>query len=488
VVAASADAESAFEHAERAGRDALFSWVGAAAGSAFLFLVGSWLARPWTGGDTPFVLDGTSALFDCLSRRDFVACRMSEKLDYWGLISPMGDWPPFQYMVDAVSIGLGAEQHNDRERVFSTLSVAGVVSAVVLARAVLVRVGQRAWFWGFLLVVLSGPIIAYARSTAGEALAAGLLICVVAATVLRAPPPLVAVAAFAACLTKETSYPFVAALGLLGLVLARRRTGEPIRTHVIWGVGGLAASFVLASLFNIVRFGSILNTNYLQPELHTPGIGRKLEYTLALFVSPNGGMLFFWPAASVLLAAACLVPFVLRGRKLDPRPSLVLVAVTLVLAVGFASWWTPFGWGGYGPRLTMPWVLPLVLLGLVAYGEPLGHLVRRFLASPWRLLAVFGVVLALTLPHVGYMWKVSSIGGFFDAQTPSCDAPWRIGVEEFHACQHELMWQGRPVSTYAVEGVVTRGGAVTSFVIAVGLLGSLILLRRELGVRGEDGE
>jgi hypothetical protein len=456
---------------------------------SFLFLVAVWAARPWTAGDTPFVLDGTNALIECLSRRDFVACRFSGELDFWGLMSPMGDWPLLQYVPDLISVGLGVDAHNDRERVLSLLGVAGVVSSVILARVVLSRAGQSAWFWGFLLVVLSGPILAYARTTLGEALATGLLVCLVAATLLRAPPPVVALAALGACLTKETAYPFLAALGLLGLVLARRRTGEPIRRHVVWGGAGMGVGIVLASLFNIVRFGSVLNTNYLEPELHTPGIGRTLEYTIALFVSPSGGMFVFWPAASFLLATACLLPLVFRpGRDLDMRPALVLISVITGLTLGFASWWTPFGWAGYGPRLTLPWVLPLVLIGLVAYGESLGELARRLLAPLWRLLLVFAVVLAFSLPHVGHMWQPEATGEFFQATTPPCDAPWRGGVAEFHACQHEQMWFGRPMPLYALQGVGTTGGALTSFALAVGLLGCLILLREELRMppRGHD--
>ena len=455
-------------------RAVALGWARRAALGAFGFLVVTWLARPWTHGDTPFVLDGTNVLLDCLSRHDFVGCRKSDHLDYWGLMSPMGDWPPFQYLVDLGSIGLGIDEHNDRERVFSTLSVAGVVSCVGLSWIVLSRVGQKAWCWGFLTIILSAPLMVYARSTAGEALASGLLMAVVAASVLRARPPLVALAVFAACLTKETSYPFVAALALLGLVLARRRTEQPIRSHVLWGAGGVLASFTIAALFNVVRFGSIFNTNYLQPEFHTPGVARKLDYALALVASPSGGMLVFWPAASVLVGAACLLPLRTRGRRLDPRPALVLVTVVVVLTLGFASWWTPFGWAGYGPRLSVPWVPALVLLALVAYGDALAELARRLLAPTWRLLVVTCALLALALPHVGYMWKVSSISDFF---RPNC---WRIGVQEFHRCQHELLWSRRPVGTYAIRGLGTAGGAATSVVLAAGILGSLFAFRATL--------
>ncbi len=464
---------------KRAGAQALVFSARSAVAASFVFLVAVWAARPWVGGDTPFVLDGSNAFLDCLSAHDFVGCRHSGQLDYWGLTSPIGDWPLLQHLPDLITIGILGDSHPDRTRVLALLSVAGVVASVILARVVLSRTGHGAWFWGFMFVVLSGPILAYGRTTAGEMLAAGLLVCLVAATLLRAPPPLVALAALAACLTKETAYPFVAALGILGLVLARRRTGSPIRAHLVWGAAGMAVAIVLASLFNIVRFGSVLNTNYLEPELHTPGIARKLEYVVALLVSPSGGMLVFWPAATVLLLAACLLPLV-RRRGLDRRPALVLIAVILGLSVGFASWWTPFGWSGYGPRLALPWVLPLVLLGIVAYGEPLGELARRLLAPSWRLLLVFGAVLVLTVPHIGQMWRPKATAGFFEDKKPPCDAPWRGGVAEWHSCQHDLLWFRRPMPVYAAEGVQNAGGAATIVAVALGLLGCLVLLREEL--------
>lgn len=461
-------------------------WVRLGVAAGFLAFVVTWVARPWVAGDTPFVWDGTDAFIDCISRRDFVACRHSGELDFWGLTSPIGDWPLLQHVPDLVAIGLGADTHHTRELVFVLLGVAGVVGAVLLATLVLSRIGQPAWTWGFLAVVLSGPLIVYARTTFGEALATALLVCLVAATTLRAPPQIVALAVLAASLTKETSYPFVAALGVLGLLLASRRTGRPVRRHLTWGAAGLAVAIVAASLFNLVRFGSPLNTNYLEPELRTPGLLRPLEYSLALLVSPNGGIVVYWLSASALVLAACALPLAFRSRlRLDPRPALVLTAIVLGLNLGLATWWDIFG-HGYGPRLTVPWVLPIVLLALVAYGEVLGDLARRLLAPTWRLLLVFAVVFASALPAVGHMWKPEAVGDFAAERQPPCDAPWRGGVEEWHACQSDLLWfDYRPRPLYSIEGVATTGGALSTVVLALTLLGCLILLRQDLQVEAE---
>jgi hypothetical protein len=456
-------------------------WVRLGVAGLVAGLVAMWAARPWVAGDTPFVWDGTNAFLDCLSDRDLVACRHAGELDYWGLTSPIGDWPLLQHVPDLISIGLGAQAHPTRELVFVLLSVAGIVASLALSWVALARAGQAPWFWGFLLIVISGPLLVYGRTTAGEALATGLLVSLVAAAVLYAPPPLVALAALAACLTKETSYPFVAALGVMGLLLARRRTGLPIRRHLAWGAGGIAIAIVLASMFNVVRFGNVLNTNYLEADLHTPGLSRPLEYAAALLISPNGGMVVYWPAASAVLLAACLLPLVVpSGLHLDPRAALVLIGVIGGLTLGFATWWDPFG-SGYGPRLTLPWVLPLVLVALVAYGDAIGKLVSRLLTPFWRLLLVFAVVFAFALPHVGHLWQPEATGGFFEGETPPCDAPWRGGVEEWHACQHERLWfDRRPMPLYSVEGVATAGGVVTSVALALALFGCLVLLRADL--------
>jgi len=443
-----------------------------------------WVAYFWVAGDTPFVLDGSNAFLHCLSQHDYSACGYTGKLNYWGLMSPVGDWPLLQHVPDLAAIKLGANGHPARERLLELLNVSGVVGAIALAWVTLSRIGQRAWFWGFLFLVFTSPLLWYTRTTAAEPLATAYLVLLVAVTALRAPGPVIAVAAIAACWTKETSYPFVAALGALGLVLAHRRTGQPIRAQLLWGIGGLAVGFTLASLFNEVRFGKVLNPNLFERQLHTNGTGRQLEYAAGLLVSPSGGMFVFWPVASVLILTGCLLPVLWRRRGVYGRPALVLAFVVAGLMLGFASWWTPFGWAGYGPRLFLPWGLPLALIVLVAYAEPLGRIARRVLTPLWGLALVFLVSFAFTLPHIGHMWRPHATDRFFDQPKPRCDAPWRGGEAKWNKCQHEQMWLDRPMPLYALHGLRSPAGIVTALVVAAGLLGCLFQLRRGLAVSG----
>ncbi len=434
-------------------------------------------------------MDGTDALAGCLKRGDLVACGFTHHITAFGGMSPIGPWPLLQYVPDLVSTSLGVTTHPDRVRILALLGLGVLMISMLLAWVALSRAGHAGWFWGFLLVALSGPMLAYANTSWGELLASGLLVCFVAVTLVQAPPAVIALAAFAAGLTKETVYPFVAVLGLLGLVLARRRTGRPIRRHVAWGASGLVLAIVLASLFNVLRYGSVLNTNQLQPEFHTPGIGRTFEFALGLLVSPNGGMFFFWLSASVLLSLACLLPLFRSRYGLDRRPALVLIAVVLALTFGLASWWSPFGWQAWGPRLTIPWILPLVLIATAYYGEPIGQLARRLLAQPWRLLLVAAVLVAVTLPHVGYLSRPqATIATFFSPTDRRCHGSYGIGSSRYYACLHEQMWTRHPMLLDAVPGLKTTTGAVTSVAVTLGVLGCLILLRQGLQLGGTVGD
>src|SRR5947208_7237930 len=155
-------------------------------------------------GDTPFALGGSNAFLNCLSQHDYSACGYTGKLNYWGLMSPIGDWPLLQHVPDVVAIKLGANGHPARERILELLNVVGIVGAIGVAWITLARIGPRARFWGFLFIVLTSPLIWYTRTTAAEPLAAAVLVFLVAATSLRAPGPVIALAAIGACWSKET--------------------------------------------------------------------------------------------------------------------------------------------------------------------------------------------------------------------------------------------------------------------------------------------
>ena len=146
-----------------------------------------------------------------------------------------------------------------------------------------------------------------------------------------------------------------------------------------------------------------------------------------------------------MLFAALLVPPLARMR--DRPISLTLALIVAGLTVSLASWYSPFGWIAWGPRLTLPWVLALLLLALAAFGRDLAAPARRLLAPAWRFGLVALAVVAMTLPHVGYLWRPETKDEFFalSRDNPDCDDP--AGSRGYYACLHETMWSRRPIPT-----------------------------------------
>jgi hypothetical protein len=439
-------------------------------GAAWIALV--WLNRPVLGIDTLPLMRGTEALDGCLGALDLVDCRSE------GAIGP---FPALQHIPDLVAYSVLGLSDGGRVRVLAFLSGLAIAASVWAAWVVFRRAGCPEWRWLFLVAVVSGPVIAYGNTTWGEMPAAGLLTLLVAAAFLQVQPALVGLAAFGAGLTKETAYPFVVALGLLALVLARRRTGRSVRLHVLGGAIGVASAIAVATALNLIRFGDATNTHYLNDEFRTPA-NRVLELAAGLVVSPSGGILFFWPIASVLVGLVLALPIARAARGAASIsgiwPALGLVALLAALILGFASWWVPFGWAAWGPRLSLPWVLPILLLSLAAYGTLLRPLAARAFGSTPGLAIVGLATLVVASPHVGFLWRYSTVPAFFERETAHCPA---LGPGTQHyTCLHEQMWSRRPIWVDALEGLSSTRAILTFVAVAAVALGSLILFRREL--------
>lgn len=458
------------------------SWALIAVGLGLGGIVLSWFVRPARAGDTGPLMDGTEAIARCLARLDLVSCEDGEAI---------GPWPVLQHLPDLAAHTVGLSD-GARVRVLATLSVVGIVAAVWAAFVTLRRTGSPEWRWGFLLVVVSGPALAYGNATWGEMLAAGLLTLFVAAGLLRVHPVLFGAAAFGAGLTKETGYPFVVALGLIALVLSRRWHAGPLRRHLLLGSAGILAAVVGSSLLNVMRFGTPRNAYYLDPGLRTQSPEWFLELVAGLFVAPNGGIVFFWPTAVVVFALLTLTPVVraLRG-DLAWRAAWVAVALLVVvtgLVGGLAAWWAPFGWWAWGPRLSLPWVFPLVLLALAAFGPAMRRGVLVMLGSNGRLAVASTLTVIVSLPHVGLLWRPETVGEFFFLTvTDVCPGGGPPPTAAYYACLREELWSRHPIWLDALRGLAGWEGLATVLAVSLVVAGCLVLLRQEAAARIEGG-
>ena len=118
----------------------------------------------------------------------------------------------------------------------------------------------------------------------------------------RRRPALIGFAAFGASLTKETGYPFVVALGLVGLLLARRAHRGRRRPPHLFGLAGM----VTRPRTSRPRSTCSATAHRGTPTTSTRRSARRPRSSSpsslrGLVVAPNGGVLVFWPIASWLL-------------------------------------------------------------------------------------------------------------------------------------------------------------------------------------------
>jgi hypothetical protein len=253
----------------------------------------------------------------------------------------------------------------------------------------------------FVAVVLAGPLVWYGHASFAEMLVALLTLGLVAALADGAGAPRVVLLMVAAAISKDTALPFLVLLALAAAWTASD-AADPwhARLRLVPITVAAMVALVVVVGFNFIQFGAFSNTHYLTTTYIVPTIAIQVRFFIAIWLSPNGGVLPFWPAYGALLALALAAAArdiraaAGRGRLDVALPSVLVVAVLFGLTFGFSKWDSPLGWISWGPRLLIPWLPAAVYLLLAAHASGaeslLGSLIRH------RALAV-GVVLALAL-------------------------------------------------------------------------------------------
>ncbi len=373
-----------------------------------------WLARPERGGDTGPLQTGSEALSRCLAALDLVHCTGR---------GPIDPFPVLQHVPDMAGHVAGLSV-DGRTRLLAALSALGVVSRSPQHGSSCAGSGFPSG-GGASSSSRERPHARIRQHDVGRDARDGSRDPPGRGRAPPCPPALVGLAAFGAGLTKESGYVFVAALALVALLLARRRGGCSVRRHIVFGGAGLGFAIAVGAGLNVIRYGTPRNAYYLDPGLRTTTVEKAFELGAGLFVAPNGGILAFWPLATILVALLLAVPVVraLRGATSwrEAWPALALLAVVAGLTVGLAIWWAPFGWWAWGPRLSLPWVLPILLVAVAAFGSALSPLLARVLTPVAGLAGVAILVVVAALPHVGLVWRPQTIGDFFfRAETAAC--------------------------------------------------------------------
>ena len=344
-------------------------------------------------GDTQALLTGVNEAVNCLSKKP--------------ITFPCGPgvihFPIFQYIVSSPFNFIGVSNE-------LIIKILGLMSFVwfFIAGAVFWRVGfisvGKSGAHLSLLILLSGYMLWYMSSSFNEAASFGLFSLLVLSILDKWKLLKVCFIAFACTITKEVAFPFVLYFMLISFFARESRIGinktfyyyilKFFNTY-IFAILSIMAGVAINFAFNYFRYGSIKNLFNLDPALHTP-----LEYIpnflLFLFFSPAAGLVFTWFSLSTIL----ILPIVLFVRN---RLNIILILLTLlglILAnIGFASWYSPFGFNAWGPRLTLPFLGSVAIISIYLV-VPDTIIFLKKLGQIKGLLLCFTIITISSLPNL----------------------------------------------------------------------------------------
>jgi len=367
-------------------------------------------------GDTLILAQSASNILTCIHQGIFLNCP--------------GVWhfPLSQYIPSVFFSAIGFSE----ARILTALTYLN--RAAFIASVALFYTAGKRWAGkpaGVLLatVLLSGYGLVYATSSFNEATAFFLIALFVYACLARWNWMLILSINLAAGITKEIAPPFLMAMGLLAVISNwnRNRMQEQIKFAFILLLG-FAGSLVVNSAFNFFRYSSFQNVQLLAKAYTVPNISIWTDYFFMLLFSPNGGLLWAWPTW-------CILCFILmyqanriyrkqkwRTSGRETLPIIGFLLLLLILHVGLAKWWSPFGWVSWGPRLTLPYLGGLLLLLCSSNRSILLAISQNLFRNRKYAIALGCVIGLLSLPHVLFLVapdSVNNLSNQYSSLTPA---------------------------------------------------------------------
>ncbi len=455
-------------------RIAGFAFVAAIVGA----VVWEALQRPAVHGDTAVLVRGAGGVVDCVRHRHFTRCNefvVRRKTGDHG--AGVGPFPVLQY-IPAVGLRAFGVSTESTLRVLVAVSAASLVAILALAHNTLKRLAPPMWAPLATAALLASPLLWYGRTVFGEELAAAVILAAIVAVLVDARPLTVGALVAVACLTKETNPPFVLALGAV-CVLARTSGKDAMRRRRLMVVAvGTTVGIMLNAGFNLLRFGSVRNTYYMQSSLYVPNAGVFGRLFSAQWIAPNGGLAWFWPAAPLLVFAIAIASY-RRGEGTSwQRVGTPVVAALLVGQIALlATWWAPFGWYAWGPRLVLPLVPALLVAACVLGARSATDGFARFLTSRW--LAPAGLAMTVVgLPQAVVVFHGLAVSQFFSH--PLCVGPGvLVAPAQYYKCLQRTAWSKRPwMLELGMHGLSSPQGWFIAFAFTGAIVSLLYIARR----------
>lgn len=344
--------------------------------------------------DTNRLVFGAQGIIACISEGIFTDCTSKH---------PTADFSPLQYL-PAIPLELMGVPPLRTGRILGYLSI---VAFLLMLRTLTRNLSnlERSASITARIVLLTGPLLWYSRSSFGETLAAWITLhFAVACARPRTSSRMVSSWFFVAALSKETAFPFLALLGW---------AARPQKHRLLPLLAGAALSLAVNLSFNQFRYGTWANAINMQPLYRVPDLTSQISNFLGIWFSPTSGLLFFWPSFVILLGWGIFhIWKTNEDRWLAPAVALTLGGLT----TGFSLWFAPFGWCGWGPRLILPW-LPALIFLILRSSTPSIQNFARLLSDRKLFHAVLAGLVLVSVPQYLILFSQKTLDKFFFPET-----------------------------------------------------------------------
>ena len=388
------------------------------------------LFRPFSSGDTFDLIEGAKLIHSCALSGNLSNCRgysqsVNSSVDTGGLRFPLLHYLP-TVVPTVLKISSTATM-----RVIVVLNFLIFMFMLGLFRRSLKKYSQPLKELST-LVLVTGPLIYYARHSLSEMQAAFIILLYTLFCVGNRHWGLILLSGFLAAISKETALPFLMLLAFLVTSSWRSRS-------VAFFGGALGALANL--LFNFFKFGTWHDPDLSNSFFYVPDLFTKIKFSLALWFSPAGGFIFFWPTFVFMMGWITWRTFK-KNEKVALKIKLGGVCVVLLgLTLGFANWWSPFGWIALGPRLMLPWIPSILFLFFYFYPQTMEDglsFLKKRKVSP--VLVAF-VIFLLTVPAFIPVVKPDALSVLLDSprECPESFHP-AANLERYYYCIDLVMW------------------------------------------------
>jgi hypothetical protein len=459
----------------------VWSTVAVAALAVFVLLL--WFDAAPLGnvhtGDTDNLVLGTRRAIECVREGVWRECGLRPGTRF----SDVFPYSPLQY-VPAVALVLFGLPNAAVVEALGRLNIIAFAATLVICAWAFPSRQRPASRSLAVIAVLASSAVYQSTAGFGEMLAAAMAAAAVAAMVRRKPLLIAGTVAIAA-LGKDTLPPFLLVMGFIcgrdeGRIVPVRRVWIPLAIGTCLGAIAIVA-------FNEFRFGEGMNLFYLDPLFRTPGLGRKLEFLAGEWLSPSAGLVWYWPIATFTLlacGATGLARFVRERQDVTNwLPALTLAGLAVLFTAGLASWFSPFGWIAYGPRLSVPLMPAFAIAGVAVLGTTLEAAARKTIQTTAGFAVVSALIIGAGWPQFGTAWSHTAAIGDLVAGDTTCPQMTEVTIQadatRFYQCVEHTMWRlhSLPIDEAATEG--GRMALVARLIAALGVFALVASTRRQ---------